>query len=49
MGEVGEVVDIPGELFRDIKVRPMVDFSKLEELLVIIKEDPLVSQWKRKN
>ena len=49
VGEVGEVADIPGELFRDIKVRPMVDFSKLEELLVILKEDPLVSQWKRKN
>ncbi len=41
---VGEVIGVssrPGELFKDIKVRPMVDFSKLEELLVILKEDPL--------
>ena len=41
VGEVVEVINIPGDLFRDIKVRPMVDFSKLEELLVILKEDPL--------
>ena len=41
---VGEVIGVgsrPGELFKDIKVRPIVDFSKLEELLVILKEDPL--------
>jgi len=41
---VGEVIGVgsrPGELFKDIKIRPMVDFSKLEELLVILKEDPL--------
>ena len=41
---VGEVVSVgsrPGELFKDIKIRPVVDFSKLEELLVILKEDPL--------
>jgi rod shape-determining protein MreC len=44
VGEVLEVFNIPGELFKDIKVGPMVDFSKLEELLVILKEDPLVSQ-----
>jgi rod shape-determining protein MreC len=44
VGEVLEVVNIPGELFKDIKVGPMVDFPKLEELLVILKEDPLVSQ-----
>lgn len=49
VGEVVEVVDIPGELFKDIKVQPMVDFSKLEELLVILKEDPLVSQQEEKN
>jgi rod shape-determining protein MreC len=40
VGEVVEVKDIPWELFKDIKVRPMVDFSKLEELLVILKEVP---------
>lgn len=44
---VGEVVAVgsrPGELFKDVKIRPMVDFSKLEELLVILKEDPLSTQ-----
>ena len=49
VGEVLEVVNIPGELFKDIKVGPMVDFSKLEELLVILKEDPLVSQQEEKD
>lgn len=44
VGRVTEVVDIPGELFKDIKVEPLVDFAKLEELLVILKEDPLLSQ-----
>jgi rod shape-determining protein MreC len=44
VGEVIEVVSRPGELFKDIKVRPVVDFSKLEELLVILKEDPLSTQ-----
>ena len=48
VGEVLEVVNIPGELFKDIKVGPMVDFPKLEELLVILKEDPLVSQQEEK-
>jgi len=43
VGEVMEVTSRPGELFKDIKVRPMVDFSKLEELLVILMEDPLLT------
>lgn len=42
-GKVVEVTSRPGELFKDIKVRPMVDFSKLEELLVILMEDPLLT------
>jgi rod shape-determining protein MreC len=47
VGEVLEVKDIPWEFFKEIKVRPMVDFSKLEELLVIVKEvPPLVHQTK---
>ncbi|MBW1911774.1 MAG: rod shape-determining protein MreC [Deltaproteobacteria bacterium] len=46
VGEVIEVKDLPGELFKDVKVRPMVDFSKLEELLVVLKEDPLASHLK---
>ena len=41
VGEVMEVADFPGELFRDVKVRPMVNFSKLEELLVVLRENPL--------
>lgn len=44
VGEVLTVVSTAGELFRDIKVRPMVDFSKLEELLVILEEAPLANQ-----
>ncbi|MBN1103045.1 MAG: rod shape-determining protein MreC [Deltaproteobacteria bacterium] len=41
VGEVQGVRDIPWEFFKDIKVGPRVDFSKLEELLVILKEAPL--------
>ena len=46
VGEVVEVANIPWELFKEIKVRPMLDFAKLEEVLVILKEDPLSSQPK---
>ena len=46
VGEVIEVRDPPGDLFKDVKIRPSVDFSKLEELLVIMKEDPLASHLK---
>jgi rod shape-determining protein MreC len=49
VGTVTEVNDLPGELFKDVKVRPAVDFSKLEELLVILKEDPLSSNLKEKD
>jgi rod shape-determining protein MreC len=48
VGKVVEVVDSPGELFKEVKVAPMVDFSKLEELLVILKEDPLNSHQREK-
>jgi rod shape-determining protein MreC len=41
VGEVLEVRDIPWELFKYIKVKPAVDFSKLEEVLVILREAPL--------
>ena len=44
VGEVVEVNDPPGGLFKNVQVKPMVDFSKLEEVLVILKEDPLASQ-----
>ena len=38
VGEVLNVADISGKLFKDIEIRPAVDFSKLEEVLVILKE-----------
>lgn len=44
VGEVVEAADKPGDLFKDIGVRPKVDFSKIEEVLVILKEDPLSSK-----
>jgi rod shape-determining protein MreC len=46
VGKVTKVANMPGELFQDIRVRPEVDFSKIEEVLVILKEDPLSSQRK---
>jgi len=49
VGEVIEVENKPGEIFKDVKVRPLVDFSKLEEVLVILKEDPLASQQKEED
>jgi rod shape-determining protein MreC len=48
VGEVVEVEDTPWEFFKDIKVRPMVDFAKLEEVLVIMKEDPLFDKTEGK-
>jgi len=48
VGEVIEVNNQPGELFKDVKIKPMVDFSKLEELLVILKEDPLSNHLREK-
>jgi len=41
IGRVVEVADDPWEMFKDVKVEPLVDFSKLEEVLVLLKEDPL--------
>ena len=49
VGTVSDVSDLPGELFKNVMVRPAVDFSKLEELLVILKEDPLSSDLKEKD
>ena len=46
VGRVQNVKDISGELFKDIEIRPAVDFSKLEEVLVIIKESQLSKQHK---
>jgi rod shape-determining protein MreC len=49
VGEVIEVKDPAGELFKDVKIRPVVDFSKLEELLIILKEDPLANYLTEKD
>ena len=38
VGRVLTVKEMPGELFKDIEIRPAVDFSKLEEVLVIMEE-----------
>lgn len=38
IGRVENVVEVPGELFNDVEIRPSVDFGKLEEVLVVLKE-----------
>ncbi len=38
VGKVREVKQLPGALFKDVKVTPFVDFSRLEEVLVILKK-----------
>jgi rod shape-determining protein MreC len=38
IGQIRDAKEIPGELFMDIEIIPAVDFSKLEEVLVILKE-----------
>ncbi|MBW1732805.1 MAG: rod shape-determining protein MreC [Deltaproteobacteria bacterium] len=35
VGRISKVKDLPGELFKGVEVTPSVDFSKLEEVLVI--------------
>ena len=47
VGEVLDVKEIPGELFKDIEMRPAVDFSKLEEVLVVLEESKS-SNYRRK-
>jgi rod shape-determining protein MreC len=37
-GSILKVTEVTGELFKDIQVSPDVDFSKLEEVLVILKD-----------
>ena len=39
VGDALNVEDISGKLFKDIEIRPAVDFSKLEEVLIILKEN----------
>jgi len=47
VGEVLQVQNLSGKLFKDIEIRPAVNFSKLEEVLVILKEkEPSILQKK---
>ena len=39
LGEIVSIMEMPGGLFKEIHVRPAVDFSKLEEVLVVMGED----------
>ena len=49
IGRVLTVSEPPDELFKNISVKPAVDFSKLEEVLIILKEDiPLSHQAQTK-
>ena len=48
VGVVVDAANVPGDLFQDIRVRPKVDFSKIEEVLVILKEDPLSNNSQEK-
>jgi rod shape-determining protein MreC len=38
VGRILKVRESPGELFKDVDLEPLVNFSKLEEVLVILKE-----------
>ena len=46
VGRVLTVKEMRGELFKDIEIRPAVDFSKLEEVLVILEESKPSNQLK---
>ncbi len=46
VGRILDVKEISGELFKDIKIRTAVDFSKLEEVLVILEENRSSNQLK---
>lgn len=46
VGRILDVKEISGELFKDIKIRTAVDFSRLEEVLVILEESKSSNQLK---
>jgi rod shape-determining protein MreC len=49
---VGQVTDVKSpadELFMEVKIKPSVDFSRIEEVLVILTEDPLAKYITEKN
>ncbi len=39
VGRVTSVGETPGELFKEVLVKPAVDFSRLEEVLILLKEE----------
>jgi len=41
LGRVTEIKDPPDEFFMEVKIEPFVDFARLEEVLIILMEDPL--------
>jgi len=49
VGEVLIVEDISGRLFKEIEIRPAADFSKLEEVLIILKEEEPSIHQKNEN
>ncbi len=49
VGYISEVSETSGGLFKDIVLRPAVDFSKLEEVLVILKENTSSNNQEKKN
>ena len=46
VGQVSDVKETSGELFKDIQISPAVDFSKLEEVLVILRENESLTHQK---
>ncbi len=49
MGQVINVKEISGELFKKVEARPVVNFSKLEEVLVILEENKSSNHQKEEN
>jgi rod shape-determining protein MreC len=39
VGQVTSVGETPGELFKEVLVKPAVDFSRLEEVLILLREE----------
>lgn len=44
LGEIVSIAEMPGGLFKEIQVQPAVDFSKLEEVLVVMGESSSTEQ-----
>jgi rod shape-determining protein MreC len=47
VGQVTSVGETPGELFKEVLVKPAVDFSRLEEVLILLREEKR-SEWTEK-